>query len=177
MIEATHRYGRYPAGSDRRDPRTARRRACGARAGGGGAVADGERFTPNSQYGVCPGLRHAGGGVRAAERRACAAATATRVEGWDLVHTGPDAGWHQKVDELRHGCSRIGPIARIVQGWRVLRRPSRDIRSIRAIRDQFSALHRRSALNSRERVVTALNHQEPDRVPIDFGCAAHVHSP
>jgi hypothetical protein len=91
MIEATHRYGRYPLGqtAEVTDCFCAQRRRELAQS----ELVEGTRFTPNSQYGVCPGC-----GTRAVvyelptgEMR-CGACYAR--EGWALVHAGPDAGWH-----------------------------------------------------------------------------------
>jgi hypothetical protein len=93
MIEATHRYGRYPLGQVDAvadcTPARLRREWTAA-----GAVAEGERFTPKSQYGVCPGC-----GTRTVVYELPTEMMRCREcyvgEGWDLVHTGPNAGWHQ----------------------------------------------------------------------------------
>ena len=95
MIEATHRYGRYPLGQtgEISECFCARRRRELATA----AIQEGARFTPKSQYGVCPGC-----GVRAVVyelptgQMRCGPCYAK--EGWSLVHTGPDAGW-RRMDE------------------------------------------------------------------------------
>ena len=92
MIEATHRYGRYPLGQTDAvaDCLPARRRHELLSE----AIAQGTRFTPKSQYGVCPGC-----GTRAVVyelpngQMRCGPCFAQ--EGWVLVHTGPDAGWRR----------------------------------------------------------------------------------
>jgi len=92
MIEATHRYGRYPLGQtdEVADCIAARRRRELTEV----ALRTGERFTPVSQYGVCPGC-----GTRAVVyqlptgQMRCGVCFAR--EGWVLVHTGPAAGWHR----------------------------------------------------------------------------------
>lgn len=96
MIEATHRYGRYPLGqtSELPDCFSARRRKELVEMD----VEEGERFTPKSQYGVCPGC-----GTRAVvyelptEDMRCGNCYAS--EGWVLVHAGPDAGWHRRSEQ------------------------------------------------------------------------------
>ena len=93
MIEATHRYGRFPLGqSDEIHDCAAARLRHEALAA---AAETTERFTPNSQYGVCPGC-----GTRAVVYELPSGGMRCRdcytVEGWNLVHTGPDAGWHKR---------------------------------------------------------------------------------
>lgn len=96
MIEATHRYGRYPLGQtdELTDCIAARRRRELREA----TLQAGARFTPVSQYGVCPGC-----GTRAVVYQLptgqMRCGTCFAREGWVLVHTGPDAGWH-RADEV-----------------------------------------------------------------------------
>jgi len=95
MIEATHRYGRYPLG--RTDPIADCNVAQLRRDVAEIALQSGTRFTPNSQYGVCPGCgTHAVVYELPTGQMRCGPCYAR--EGWVLVHAGPEAGWH-RADE------------------------------------------------------------------------------